>query len=37
MLSKQRWSSAKMELIDTKVEQLKASIVPYRALGGGWR
>ncbi|MBU3679493.1 MAG: TolC family protein [Candidatus Kapabacteria bacterium] len=28
---------AKMELIDTKVEQLKASIELYRALGGGWR
>lgn len=28
---------ARMELIDTKVEQLKASIELYRALGGGWR
>lgn len=28
---------SKMELIDTKVEQLKASIELYRALGGGWR
>jgi len=28
---------AKMELIDTKVARLKASIELYRALGGGWR
>lgn len=28
---------SKMELIDTKVEQLKASVELYRALGGGWR
>ena len=28
---------ARMELIDTKVEQLMASIELYRALGGGWK
>lgn len=37
LLTRRDSLEAEMELIETKMEQLKASVGVYRALGGGWR
>lgn len=37
LLTQQEALDAKMELVETKLQQMKSKVDIYRALGGGWR
>lgn len=37
LLTQEEVLDAKMELVETKLQQLQAKVAIYRALGGGWR